>query len=163
MNDGIHATQDPVVTDRLRVAEKLCTQRGSRLTQVRRRVLEALLRHPGSLKAYELIDILRPDLPNAAPPTVYRALDFLVAQGLIHRLDALNAWSACTDAGGRPHDVLVVCTHCGKVAELSDPTLGARLTQCVARAGFVLDGHVTELRALCARCSQVCPKPEAML
>lgn len=163
MNDEIHEGQDPVVAERLQIAEELCAQRGSRLTQVRRRVLEALLRHPGSLKAYELLDALRPELPNAAPPTVYRALDFLVAQGLIHRLDALNAWSACTDAGGRPHDVLIVCTRCGKVAELSDPMLGTRLAQCVARAGFALDGHVTELRALCAHCSRVCPKPEAVL
>jgi Fur family zinc uptake transcriptional regulator len=149
-----HSAKDSAVAERLSLAEELCAQRGSRLTPLRRRVLETLLRHPGSLKAYELLDALRPTQPNAAPPTVYRALEFLSAQGLIHRLDALNAWSACTDAGGHPHDVLAVCTRCGNVAELSDPSLSARLAQCIAQAGYVLDGHVTELKALCPRCQQ---------
>ncbi|HEX7386380.1 MAG TPA: Fur family transcriptional regulator [Castellaniella sp.] len=154
MNHPTHSSNETLTTRRLALAENLCAQRGSRLTPLRRLVLETLLRHPGSLKAYELLDALRPVQPNAAPPTVYRALEFLTAQGLIHRLDALNAWSACTDAGGHPHDVLVVCTRCGSVAELSDPSLSEQLTQCVAQAGYVLDGHLTELKGLCPRCQQ---------
>ena len=148
-------TLDPgAIARQLAIAEQLCARRGSRLTPLRRQVLEALLRHPGSLKAYELLALLQGSLPGAAPPTVYRALDFLTAQGLIHRLDAVNAWSACTDAGGQPHDVLVVCTRCGSVAELSDPDLGRRLAACVAQAGYALSGQETELRALCPRCRQ---------
>ena len=70
----------------LSVAEALCEQRGRRLTPIRRKVLELLLRHGRSLKAYELLDAMREVHPGAAPPTVYRALDFLMDEGLVHRL-----------------------------------------------------------------------------
>jgi Fur family zinc uptake transcriptional regulator len=142
------------LTAQLRTAETLCLQRGKRLTPIRRQVLEILLRQQRSLKAYELLDQIRNVQPGAAPPTVYRALDFLVEQGLIHRLDAINAWAACLDAGGEPHDVLVVCTECGAVAELSDPALSRQLAAKVSGAGFVLGSHETELRALCRPCHQ---------
>lgn len=137
---------------RLRTAESLCKQRGSRLTPIRRKVLEILLTHGRSLKAYELLDEIKQVQSNATPPTVYRALDFLSEQGLIHRLDAVNAWAACHDAAGEPHDLLIVCTHCGKVAELSDPALSAKLTQIVTDSGFILSNLETELRALCSAC-----------
>lgn len=142
------------IARKLQTAQVLCEQRGTRLTPLRRLVLETLLRHPGSMKAYELLDALRAAQPGAAPPTVYRALDFLTDQGLIHRLDAVSAWSACSDAGGEPHDLLIVCTRCGNVAELSDPALSQRLADCVAQAGFALAGHETELRAICTQCQQ---------
>lgn len=154
MTTPAHSHPPSSIAQQLRTAEQLCAQRGSRLTPLRRLVLETLLRHSGSLKAYELLDALRAAQPGAAPPTVYRALDFLTEQGLIHRLDAINAWTACTDAGGKPHDLLIVCTRCGSVAELSDPALSRRLADCVAQAGFVLDGHETELRAVCTRCQR---------
>jgi len=139
-------------TARLRTAEQLCLQRGKRLTPIRRHVLEILLRQKRSIKAYELLEQIRVVQPGAAPPTVYRALDFLVEQGLAHRLDATNAWTACHDAGGVPHDLLVICTNCGAVAEVSDPTLNQQLADKVAQTGFALSGHETELRALCRHC-----------
>ncbi len=152
-HSGGHAPESAqAIQRRLGVAEDLCRRRGTRLTPIRRLVLETLLRRSTSLKAYELLDAIRDAQPGAAPPTVYRALDFLTEQGLIHRLDAINAWTACSDAGGEPHDLLVVCTRCGAVAELSDPGLSAQLAACVARSGYALAGHETELRALCADC-----------
>ena len=147
---------DPV-GDQLRIAESLCAQRGRRLTPIRRKVLELLLRHGRSLKAYELLDAMRAVHPGAAPPTVYRALDFLMDEGLIHRLDAVNAWTACHDAAGAPHDLLVVCTGCGAVAEVSDPAMSRQLAERVARTGFALATHETEIRALCPQCQQKQP------
>ncbi|MFA5489868.1 MAG: Fur family transcriptional regulator [Candidimonas sp.] len=141
-----------VIAKQLATAHALCAKRGQRLTPIRQKVLEILLRESRSLKAYELLDQIRSVHPGAAPPTVYRALDFLVEQGLIHRLDAINAWTACMDAAGEPHDMLVVCTECGKVAELSAPGLSAQLAEKVSEAGYVLSGHETELRALCPSC-----------
>lgn len=140
------------LTSQLRTAESLCAERGKRLTPIRRKVLEILLTQERSVKAYELLELIRDVQPGAAPPTVYRALDFLVEEGLVHRLDAINAWTACMDAAGKPHDLLVVCTQCGAVAELSDPTLNRQLAKKVAAAGFMLSGHETELRALCSLC-----------
>jgi len=143
------------VTDRLDVAEALCAERGKRLTPIRRKVLELLLKHDRSLKAYELLEEMRAVHPGAAPPTVYRALDFLLEEGLIHRLDAVNAWSACHDAGGEPHDLLVVCTRCGNVAEISDPAMSQQLADRVAKTGYALTSHETEIRALCPACQKV--------
>lgn len=143
------------VNAQLSLAEELCEQSGRRLTPIRRKVLELLLRQEGrSLKAYELLEAMRNIHPGSAPPTVYRALDFLVEAGLIHRLDAVNAWIACHDAGGAPHDLLVVCTHCGAVAEISDPVMSARLAERVALTGFRPTSHETEIRALCAKCQE---------
>lgn len=144
---------------RLHTAERLCTQRGKRLTPIRRLTLEILLQQQRSLKAYELLECIRRQQPGAAPPTVYRALDFLVEEGLAHRLDATNAWTACHDADGTPHDVLVVCIQCGAVAELSDPELNRQLANKVAMTGFRLSEHETELRALCQKCRKIAHNP----
>lgn len=149
-----HCLPTRALEDSLKTAHALCEQRGKRLTPIRRKVLEILLREHRSLKAYELLDLIRSDQPGAAPPTVYRALDFLVEEGLVHRLDAINAWTACMDAAGEPHDILVICTQCGRVSELSDPTLSRQLAECVAIAGFRLASSETELRALCSDCAQ---------
>lgn len=145
------------ISEQLNVAESLCAQRGRRLTPIRRKVLELLLRHGRSLKAYELLDAMRAEHPGAAPPTVYRALDFLMDEGLIHRLDAVNAWTACQDAAGAPHDLLVVCTGCGAVAEVSDPEMSRKLAERVALTGFALATHETEIRALCPQCQKKQP------
>ncbi len=78
------------VATQLHTAEALCSERGKRLTPIRRKVLEILLAQRRSVKAYELLDMIRAVQPGAAPPTVYRALDFLVEEGLVHRLDAIT-------------------------------------------------------------------------
>jgi len=149
-----HSATRTSIAQRLHTAEALCQQRGARLTHIRRQVLEIMLRQDRSLKAYELLDEVRRVQPNATPPTVYRALDFLCSQGLIHRLDAVNAWAACRDASGAHHDLLVICIHCGAVAELSEPDLNARLSAKAAESGFVLTSPETELRALCQTCAK---------
>src|SRR5699024_10297500 len=91
--------------------------------------------------------------PGTAPPTVYRALDFLTEEGLIHRIDAVNAWTACVDAAGAPHDLFVVCTECRQVVELHAPELSQQIAQCIALAGFGFAEQETELRALCSDCN----------
>src|SRR5438105_11892694 len=78
-------------------AEALCVARDQRLTATRRRVLEALTASHQPLGAYEIIDRLAASGPRPAPPTVYRALDFLVANGLVHRIESRNAFIACVN------------------------------------------------------------------
>ncbi|ARP96952.1 Fur family transcriptional regulator [Bordetella genomosp. 13] len=157
MSAPIATSRPDTVSQQLELAESLCAERGRRLTPIRRKVLELLLRHGRSLKAYELLEAMRAVHPGAAPPTVYRALDFLMDEGLVHRLDAVNAWSACHDAAGAPHDLLVVCTRCGAVAELSDPAMSRQLAERVAQTGFALATHETEIRALCPQCQKSAP------
>ena len=83
-------------------AEALCQQRGARLTDLRRRVLEIIWSSATPLGAYTILDVLRDDGRQGAPPTVYRALDFLLAQGLIHRLASLNVFTGCRRPGSHP-------------------------------------------------------------
>jgi len=154
MNMQRRACSPTNITRRLQTAEALCQQRGTRLTRIRRQVLEIMLRQDRSLKAYELLDEVRRIQANATPPTVYRALDFLCDQGLIHRLDAVNAWTACRDASGAHHDLLIICVHCGVVVELSAPELSAHLADKAAQVGFTLTSPETELRALCQTCAK---------
>jgi Fur family zinc uptake transcriptional regulator len=82
-------------TDYLQAAEMHCERRGCKLTALRRQVLELVLRHQGVVKAYQVLADLQKERGIAAPPTVYRALDFLVEQGLLHRVDALNGFVVC--------------------------------------------------------------------
>src|SRR3712207_7506725 len=81
-------------------AEALCAGRGAQLTELRRQVLRLVLVAETPVGAYALLDRLKADRPGAAPPTVYRALDFLLEQGLIHRVERLNAFVGCVEAGG---------------------------------------------------------------
>lgn len=145
------------IEQQLQNAEALCKQQQKRLTPIRKKILELLIRSQNSLKAYELLARVRALQPNATPPTVYRALDFLTEVGLIHRIDAINAWSACVDVAGAPHDLLVVCTSCGYVAELSAPNLSQQISDCIVQAGFALGADETELRALCLKCTKPSP------
>lgn len=140
------------VQSALATAETLCLRRGRRFTPIRRKVLELLLIHERSLKAYELLDEIRAHHPNATPPTVYRALEFLLAEGLIHRVDTLNSFIACGDAAGAPHNLLVVCTQCGAVAEVNDDVVRSRLAERIELAGYRLAGNEIEVKALCPKC-----------
>src|SRR5690606_26104114 len=88
-----HAAHPHSVAYQLLEAIRHCEQRGTRLTPIRQHVLTLLLEAGRSLKAYELLEAMKQLYPQAKPPTVYRALDFLVEEGLIHRLDAVNAWT----------------------------------------------------------------------
>lgn len=153
----IHVLTPQAIEQQLKNAEALCKEQQKRLTPTRKQVLELLIRAQRGLKAYELLDQVRALQPTAAPPTVYRALDFLMELGLIHRIDAINAWTACVDVAGAPHDLLVVCTQCGLVAELSAPSLSQQISDCILQAGFALANGETELRALCLQCNQSSP------
>lgn len=97
-------------------AEAVCAERGLALTPVRRRVLELLLEANAPVKAYDLLAALKPG-GGAQPPTVYRALDFLTAAGLAHRVEALNAYTACVHAHETGGAELYICECCGGVAE----------------------------------------------
>lgn len=154
---SIHVLTPQAIEQQLHDAEERCKQKQKRLTPIRKQVLELLINAQRSLKAYELLDQVRILQPNATPPTVYRALAFLTELELIHRIDALNAWTACADVAGAPHDLLVVCTQCGYVVELSAPQLSQQISDSILLAGFALSGGETELRALCLQCSESSP------
>jgi Fur family zinc uptake transcriptional regulator len=144
------------VAARLSVAERDCAARGVRLTANRRDVLEALLRADGPLSAYALLDAIRPVHPGAAPPTVYRALEFLVEQGLAHKLERLNAYVACVDGASHTHGhaaQFLICRICGGVTEMDDDAVAKAVDRAARQAGFAPAHTTVEVEGVCARCA----------
>jgi Fur family zinc uptake transcriptional regulator len=115
-------------------------------------VLAALQNAEGPMSAYALLEVLRSDRIQA-PTTIYRALARLMAAGVVHRLESLNAYIACrhqTHGAGAP--VLVICNTCGRVDELSERDIVRRLEAEAARTGFRVDTATIELKGRCAAC-----------
>ena len=137
----------------LRQAERLCRSRGVRLTVQRRRVLAVVCRSERPLGAYDILAALRDELPRAAPPTVYRALDFLLAQGLVHKLETLHAYVGCTHPDHPHWGQFLICTACGEVRELTDTAVTASLKDVAAANGFRPARRVVELTGTCADCA----------
>lgn len=136
----------------LAMADAYCRERGEKLTPIRRKVLELLLASGRATKAYSLLDEMRQIHPGSAPPTVYRALDFLLSAGLIHRIESINAFAVCHDLTQCQHGILVVCQQCGNVTELHEPKLRQALVAQIEAAGYRLAGDGIELKGLCAQC-----------
>jgi Fur family zinc uptake transcriptional regulator len=134
-------------------AVALCTMRGSRLTKLRRAVLELVWGSHAPIGAYEILDRLAADRGRVAPPTVYRALEFLTREGLVHRIESLNAYVGCSSPT-LPHEAyFFICRACGEAAEFNDDELAATLRRCVRRASFQVESSKVEMSGLCARCS----------
>ena len=140
------------ISDALAEAERLCLARGRRLTALRRRVLELVWARHQPVKAYDLLERLRADSGSAAPPTVYRALDFLLAERLIHRLASLNAYVGCAQPAHQHAGQFLICRACQAVAELDDLAVSELLTERASQLGFALTDQTIELEGLCPRC-----------
>src|SRR3954464_2488999 len=105
--------------DALAHAEAVCGERAQKFTPIRRHVLGALLGSHGPLGAYEVIDELARSMPRPAPITVYRALDFLMENGLVHRIESRNAFLACAhDHEATAMVAFLICDRCGSVGEV---------------------------------------------
>lgn len=141
----------------LAAAERQCAARGAQLTPLRRLVLKLVLEAGQPIGAYALLDRLKGERGGAAPPTIYRALDFLLEHGLIHKLERLNAFLPCVEAShghdhAHPHQFLI-CRQCGRTAEVGDHAVAAALEAAAARLGFRLERATVEAEGLCAGCA----------
>jgi Fur family zinc uptake transcriptional regulator len=137
-------------------AEALCEARGARLTGLRRQVLGLILEAENPTGAYDLLEMLRARRGPAAPPTVYRALDFLLEQGFVHRLERLSAFVGCIEEHGHGHGhpaQFLICRKCGRVTELEDHELAHALASAARRVGFAVSGATIEAEGLCAACA----------
>lgn len=131
-------------------AESIC---GSRLTDTRRAVLELLLSEKRPMTAYELLETLSVKTGRGwKPPTVYRALDFLVAQGIATRLESRNAYTICAHIGVRHACVFFLCACCGEAYEVMDETLERQLSAAAEALGFHTVHPVIEVEGKCAHC-----------
>jgi Fur family zinc uptake transcriptional regulator len=136
----------------LQTAEQLCRNRGLRFTPIRRRVLELVWDSHKPIGAYDILEALGQESASAAPPTVYRALDFLIEAGLVHRLDSLNAFVGCPDPADRHAGQFLICTSCRTVTELSDPEIEQLITAKAATGGFAAMRQMLEIEGLCNVC-----------
>jgi Fur family zinc uptake transcriptional regulator len=140
----------------VRAVERACRERGLRLTPIRARVLGLIADAGRPLKAYDLLDQVREgEGPGAAaPPTVYRALDFLLANGFIHKLQSVNAFVACHHPNTAQHSVpFLICDRCHNAVELEDVHVVAALDARARALGFEPQAQTLEVHGLCAVCS----------
>lgn len=140
------------VSTALREAARVCERDGQRLTPIRRRVLELVWSSHQPIGAYAILEKLKREGRSAAPPTAYRALEFLLARGLIHRIESLNAFIGCPEPGAAHPVQFLICRRCGTTAELDDRKVDAALEKNAAARGFAVERRVIELSGLCRRC-----------
>src|SRR3974390_1646543 len=141
--------------DAISHAEQVCKARAQKFTPIRRQVLQALLLSHRPLGAYEAIDELARSMPRPAPITVYRALDFLMQNGLVHRIESRNAYLAC----GHDHDAaamvaFLICELCGSVGEIPAAVVAQSLNAAARTTGFAPKMSVVEISGICAHCQQ---------
>ena len=149
---------DDALKARLDAADAACAAAGMKFTPVRRKVLEVLLAADAPMKAYDILPKLE-DAGAQKPPTVYRALEFLLQAGFAHRLESENAFVACDHAhppelSAASHSAgFLICDGCGRSFELPQRDVGAPVRALAEAAGFVLDRLIVEGRGLCATCA----------
>ncbi|MEZ5861909.1 MAG: Fur family transcriptional regulator [Geminicoccaceae bacterium] len=149
-----HEREEPGrgVLRRLDQAAELCAKRGQSLTPLRRQVLGIVLAADRPLGAYDVLEILARDRGRVAPPTVYRSLDFLVEQGLVHKVLSVNGFVACSSVA-RPHDAqLFICRACGGSTEVPHRPAAGPIEAEADELGFAVESVVLEVRGLCRDC-----------
>ncbi len=136
----------------LKQADIICRERGVRFTDLRRRVLEMVWVGHSSVKAYDLLDRLALEGGSAKPPTVYRALDFLIEQGFVHKIESINAYVGCPNAGANHISQFLICDSCGDVEESSSEGLNQQLKLLADAANFETTSQTVEIHGQCAAC-----------
>lgn len=141
------------IEDALGLARELCEARDTRFTPLRRKVLELVWGGHKPVTAYELLDLLSNDgNKRVAPPTVYRALDFLIEEGFVHRLESLNAFIGCPDPSHKHQGHFLICRKCKTVAEMSDPKLTTTISKSANSHGYSCENSMLEVMGLCENC-----------
>ena len=133
-------------------AEQRCDAAGESLTPLRRKVLELLMDEPGPAKAYDLLPKLDTEKGQAKPPTIYRALDFLVRMGLAHRIESLNAFVACDVGACARSTIFLICEKCGGAEEFDAGHALVDLTEAASKDGFAIKRTMIEASGGCSTC-----------
>lgn len=138
----------------VREVERACEERGLRLTPLRADVLRLVAAVAQPVKAYDLLAKISESKAASAPPTVYRALDFLLENGFIHKLESINAFIACHHPSVRHTVPFLICDGCHAAIEMEDEAIGRHLDERARALGFVPQAQTLEVHGLCAACAQ---------
>lgn len=142
------------IVAQIQAAEQTCARNRTQLTSLRREVLELILKAEAPITAYQLLDQLKPIRKSAVPPTIYRSLEFLLENGLIHKIERLNAFVSCAESDHHHADAqFLICKTCGMVVELEDHAISASLAKAAASHHFTPCRAVVEIDGLCASCA----------
>jgi len=141
----------------LEAADAFCARENLQFTKTRRRVLELLLHKHKALGAYDILATLDTEGLGSQPPVVYRALDFLVANGFAHKIEKLNAYSACAHPGQSHTPVFMICRACHAVAETRPKPLRGFLEAAAKSVDFIIERTVIEAEGLCPTCQKALP------
>ncbi len=141
------------VAEAMATAIEICRERGLRFTRQRRRVLELVWTSHKPVGAYDILDRLNRAGGKVAPPTVYRALEFLIEADLVHRLDSLNAFVGCPDPGSPHARQFLICRECHFVAELDDSDVDELVRKSAAKLGFEALDQMLEIEGICRNCA----------
>lgn len=134
------------------MADRRAREAGLRLTPVRRRTLEILLEEHRAIGAYEVLERLAESGFGKQPPVAYRALEFLVENGLAHRIRRLNAFAACMHPGKAHAPLFFICSACDAIAEAPAGDVGDALIGAGARIGFQIERANIEVIGTCPGC-----------
>ena len=141
------------MTQTLLSAETICMDKGLRLTAIRRRVLELICSSHKAIGAYELLDLFREEASKAKPVTIYRALDFLMDVGLVHKIESLNAFIGCLQAETDHQSVILICNNCKNAYELDASSVYQTIFTMSNKIQFTPTSLTIELHGLCFSCS----------
>ena len=148
---GPHDHSD-CLDEAIRNAEERCRNEGLRLTELRKRVLVLVWKSHKPQRAYDILEGLEGFGYRPAPPTAYRALEFLVQAGLIHRIESLNAYIGCADPKQHHTSQFFICDECDAVAEIQDTALTRKLAKNASELGFAPRDQTIEIHGLCGEC-----------
>ncbi len=152
LHDSSKHNHKQCVSNALTTAEQVCLERGVQLTPIRYQVLELIWESHKAVKAYELLERVKPLQMAAKPPTIYRALEFLSEQGLIHRVESLNAFIGCRCSNAPHEQLLLICKNCQEVEERTAPQVMKVLAQEFDDAGFIVHSKAIEIHGVCSQC-----------
>lgn len=134
--------------------EEYCQEHGIRFTEPRRHVVEIIAAAQKPIGAYDILAALGRYIENPKPPTAYRAIEFLIEHGFIHKIESLNAFMLCNTDHRHKGSQFMICDHCGKVIETHLCQLPDDLSKRAKAAGFNLSRWDAELHGTCSDCQR---------
>jgi Fur family zinc uptake transcriptional regulator len=140
------------IENALEAAQKICEERETRFTPLRRRVLELVWGKHEPITAYEVLDLLSDETKRVAPPTVYRALDFLIEEGFVHRIESLNAFVGCSDPAHKHQGHFMICKECSNVTEMNEKSLHDVIESAAKENGYSYENSILEIAGICENC-----------
>ena len=144
---------DHCIESAMATAKSICADKGAKLTKLRADVLRLIWQSHKPLGAYTLMEMLSEESTRrVAPPTVYRAVDFLLEQGLIHRIHSLNAYVGCTHPESTHNNCFMICTECGVAIELPSDTVNRSVSTMAKQYDFNVSQQSLEIEGTCAQC-----------